>query len=1544
MMNNSLHTTSLLDQGEPISIAQLSPDVPNQDKRVIFGTITITWPFSILNKSIAFLLAERDFRRRRENGQVRIRFHGAAAKVIADASLGAGDEVRVSLQGVKWEKNETQTQVAGSTLAWQLEFTNRMVLGIRRPEEAQGMLLDIDTPVAEPETTANGQRDDTEQVDTLTSIPDQPTTPTPSSPKLTLPAKRNASSTSDPLEFASPAFLKRARVSYGALFEGDIDMFDDDVGRAKSKKRTRFSLPTNSWRYISRSPSPEPDNAREEANEEGSHANGISQPNGDKEDSTMSTPQRPTMVDQGSQTTYVDFTPMASVQVLAESRPAFGFTQTTPTPFTRTRPFERDDSIINQSLELPGDSTTPHGIPPGTDQNLLSPTPNNMNTDLAFSFTPQAVLFPQGPGFFSEQNVQDTVTDSPSHVSRTVDYPAEFLETEPPHNAVQVLTGLATHEQQRAVVHQIPFVTEPAFHSAFATTMQPPQTPWAVTLSPQPRSGVASSDAENPVEILSSSPSRDHGSRELSEDRQPSASRENTDMNITANASPEPTLEEPASEAEYYRDGGDEPGDDYDLRKYSRTHDDDDDIETSEEEPDLDSNDPDTQIMNPENDDADDNEDIVNQEEYLDDEETDAYEQRFDVEGEEYEESEGDAEGEYYSDEDDYYDENVEGEDADTRPSAPLASQAPIIIDLLSDSEDEDKEAPEPEPRPETRMDAEVENEEKAPVLETEEEKTSIVFGIKEDEMTNEAENQHLSQFEANEEPLSSTKEKSEQAIEGEITVCEQMAPLREHRVSTSLDESSIKQEAEVAEVAEAAIDTIKDADFNDITDKGKPHAVSSAQKEFPRAEESQRRGHKAEEKPSSAEAEACDFDMENAPPLLEESRGHDTEDIAPAQSTEKNLLDEAAVVRDGIIEAMDVDEPSHRPGDHTTGPKKTPAVEIVETIVDVSEEVHATTTEAPHETLIDIQESSSQPKEILSDSGRSPNVPETGLLSRESKDMALESQENNKTQNFEGPQHSESHEIMPDHSSEVATRTASQMASVLDQVGNGEVKKANDEAQPGNGGQISPPSTQDPKVQTRQKDSIHVSHHGAAEQPPSPGDTQQVMEVETVDTLRIVTHSNQTAEEEEGPEDQIMAEILQQSPIRPASHLSTDSALSPVTSQARPPHQTAPADGSSVVSPKDAEAVSEIVVAKSLRPRRHKSTKSLDGNGDGDPSLALITSTPTSKPADRGSKHSSPATSSSKTRSKTHRDDPSIQLAGGSVQADTKNKGKRKATDDESVHTVDNNSPGSQRVLRPRNDHGDPSILLAKGSSPSTRQTRSQKTPDPKRETPRRETRSVSRSFQRQEDSPNLSFVSLKSPSIAGSTATVPEEEDVKTLKMHLVKTLRTTLPDFLSLKMLSRNSIDKMTDILAVTTQTPSHPRRPKHGPRDFMLTLCLTDPSTAPTQVRVAHIFRPHLTSLPEVESGDVILLRRVKVVSMKDRGFGVRSEDGSSWAVSKFNEQETLTQVRGPPIEVTPEEIEYAKGLRHWWSLQDDNAMGKIESASRKLTEAGKENAK
>ncbi|KAJ4249493.1 hypothetical protein NW762_012350 [Fusarium torreyae] len=1567
-MTDAQPTNSLLQQGDPTPIAQLDPDVSDQEKRVVDGTITITWPFSILNKSIAFLLAERDFRLRRENGQVRIRFHGAAAKAIADASLGAGDDIRVSLQGVKWEKNETHTQVAGSTLAWQLEFTNRLMISIRRAESEQETLLNIDAPVEEPEPTANGQIESTDTVDTVTPIP-EPATPTPQSPETILPAKRNAASTLDPHEYASPAFLKRARVSYGSLFEGGLDMFDEDVTKTtKSKKRTRFSLPANTWRYTSQSPSPEPDDVPEEEDEAAPQANGVSQQNDDVEDTPMATPPRPAMIDQGCQTVNVDFTPMASVQVLAESRPTFGFTQSTPTPLPRTRPFGTDESFTNQPFQA---STTPHDIQHGPHSDLLGQAPGDMDTEMAFSFTPQTMLFPQAPSFFPAEHVHNAGPDSPSRAPRAEDYPAEFLDADQLSNTVDTQANLAAHESpinHPTATHQNPFGTEPAPGSSFTAITQPSQSAWTTEMPSEPHSAAASADAENPMEILSSSPFREQGSRESSEDRQSSPSMENTDRNTTADVSPEPALEQPASEAEHYRDGGDELGDDYDLRKYSRTHDDDDDVETSEEEPDVNNDDPDTQIMNPEEDDTDIDEDVENEEEGDIDEapdeyEEEMYEQRYEGEGEEYDGSEGDAEGEYYSDEEGYYDdEEEEDEDAEPRPSAAPTSQEPVFISLLSDSEDDEPAAkPEPKPAPEpevarasegeqelepTKEPEQPEEAKSLPVPESKEE----IEDTKPDEEMSEEDSQSLFQSRAEQQPSSPDKKETDQAAE--------MKDVENEQKIQSEDEQEQVSATPGIDVTHTA--TVSEGDKNngpshpkEVVEGEQPSEDSSAEAQLSMTEGSPQHEQEFEpEEPSPVEAESRDIDMNQAPALVEESKVPEKEDVASQEEpTGTNPPDDThSIVVEQSTEVMDVDAPSEVPREDAAEPMEIAVVETIDTSIVVSEEIRGTITEvsqrasASNEVVLAQEESLTQPHETLADGVEPSDVPTVGGLFEGSVGATPDDQVV-ETSGSRGLEPVESHDtIMQDASMEITTEPDSQPADPVDNMGNTDKTGEANTDKSAKDGQMSPPPTEASQTQTFQDHNDLLSNNEHGDHLPTPGETQQVIEVEVVDALNTTT-GNEADEDDAGPEDQIMTEILQHSPTQQDTIRSKNSITSsPAKSQVKSPPRTKLADEPHETASRNAEPASESIVAKPLRSRRHKSTKSSEHLDQEDPSIALITATPVAKTADSGSKQSSPAGSGSKTRSKTNRDDPSIQLAGGSAQAEGKNRRKRKATDDESIVSVENSSPGSQRVLRPRNDHGDPSILLAKGSSPTTRQTRSHKTPDPKRETPRRETRSVSRSFQQRDDSPNASFASLKSPSIAGSTATVPEEENVKTLKLQLLKSLRTNLPDFLSLKMLSRNSIDKMTDVLAVATQTPPHPHRPKHGPRDFMLTLSLTDPSTAPTQVRVAHIFRPHLASLPEVEAGDVVLLRRVKVVSMKGRGFGVRSEDSSSWAVSKPNGEQVLDQVKGPPIETTPEEIEYAKGLRHWWSLQDDSAMDKIEAASRKVTEAGKENAK
>ncbi|CEI39293.1 hypothetical protein FVEN_g10440 [Fusarium venenatum] len=1509
-MNDSQPPTFLLDKGESIPISGLNPDASDQENRVVHGEITVAWPFSIITKSIAFLLAEGDFR-------VRVQFHGAAAKAISDASLGAGDKIRVSLKGVQWEKNETKTQTAGSTLAWQLEFTNRLVIAIRPYNMEQETLLDIDAPAVEPETAADGQAENTDPID-IDTIPEGPATPDPPSPEPIVPAKRSAASALGEFEYASPAFLKRARVSFGSLFEGG---FDEDISKkTKPKKRSRFSMPGNAWRYTSQSPSPGPDDVPEESEEEETQVNGNPQPNDDIEDTHMDTPSRPAMVDQGSQTADVDFTPMASVQVLAESRPSFGFTQMTPTPFARTKPFGADNPAIDQSLNFGDDSTTPHSIPPESHQNPFSQQPNPMDTNMTFSFTPQTVLFPQAPAFFSGQ---DDVPDSPSRVTGVEDYPAALLDANSTSsNPVDTLMGFASHASQPVAAPQHPFSSESALDSAFATAA-PSQNPWAAEELPGSRSANASSDTENPVQILSSSPSRQE-LRDSTEDRQVSPSRENTEMNVTADASPEPTLEDPASEAEYYRDGGDEPGDDYDLRKYSRTHDDDDDIETSEEERDENDDNPGAQIMNPEEDDMDVDQDVANQEKYSGDVseeyEEEMYEERFEGDGQSYEESEDDAEGEYYSDEDGYTDdeEEEEEEEAQTRLRAAPIPREPVFIDLLSDSEDENEPAPKLVPEPEPKGE---------PKEDLEEEVKHESDSESEDEVGASPKNAQ----DTTPSPVPEGKEEAEN-LEADEEMTEQAQSPSEAAEPSTLTTKEMNEDTETKHVTKEETTQVEKSSVpmpparNDSSpDRNEDPGASTISEEIKTRDDSSHIEKSAENQESSA----ASHDMEmGAPTLTVVSDKPEDAAITIKETTRIDSLDETApTVAEETAEAMDVDAALDAPLEDTVERLETEKVEVVENSVTVNEEVQTTITNAQNETSTSVQVTAAQEESLIQlqetseDNAAPSNINSTGGLSSEG------DAEVDETQEFHDA-------MMQDEPSENATGKSAINTVVVEDA----------EEHPIKDGRISPPPTQISQVQTLQ-DTINVAVHDHDQHLPTPGETQ-VIEVDMSDILQTVTYDGQTDEEDTNPEDQIMAEILQHSPVKQDAHLPMESvAFPPAASQTNTFTRTEQADETHEGPASQSEPAPVAAVAKSLRPRRSKPNRASDDSDQEDPSIALIAAAPATGPADSGSKHSNsvPTGPSSKTRSKTRNkthDDPSIQLAGGFRQSETKNKRKRKAADDESITSLDNSPSGAQRVLGSMTDHDDPSILLVKGSSPPARQTRRHKTPDLKHETPRRETRSVSRSL-RLQDSPDASFASLISPSIAGSFATVPEdgEEDVKSLKLRLVKNLRTDLPDFLPLKSL-RGNIDKITDVLAVVTQTPPQPQPQKHGRlRRFMLTLTLTDPSTAPNQVRVANIFGTYLTSLPEVESGDIILLRRVKVVAMTGRNFGVRSEDLSSWAVSKPNDEQVLSQVKGLPVEITTEEIEHAKGLRQWWSLQDDNAMNKI----RKVTE-GKENAK
>ncbi|KAJ5524541.1 Telomere end binding protein [Penicillium frequentans] len=101
---------------------------------------------------------------------------------------------------------------------------------------------------------------------------------------------------------------------------------------------------------------------------------------------------------------------------------------------------------------------------------------------------------------------------------------------------------------------------------------------------------------------------------------------------------------------------------------------------------------------------------------------------------------------------------------------------------------------------------------------------------------------------------------------------------------------------------------------------------------------------------------------------------------------------------------------------------------------------------------------------------------------------------------------------------------------------------------------------------------------------------------------------------------------------------------------------------------------------------------------------------------------------------------------------------------------------------------------------------------------------------------------------------------------------------------------------------------------GPKDYFLTVQLTDPSMAGTVLQ-AQLFRRYKSAMPTLVEGNAVLLRNLKVRSF-DHSIMLVSVESSSWAV--FDGSGPEAQVNGPPVEYSSEERAYASGLQKWYS--------------------------
>ncbi|KAL2162641.1 hypothetical protein VTH06DRAFT_6477 [Thermothelomyces fergusii] len=271
-----------LESRPPTPIAQLSPDLPDVASLVVRGVVTITWPYNSVTQKFAFLLAERDVRLRRAKGQIRIEFQGPSAKAASDCGIGAGDELLFSLAGAEWSLDPAPGRIPGARVEWQIQFNQKLALQVKFGESGDTKHINVDYPVADrPDHPVQAPRAATPEPEPILS-------------KVPATVRKLSEITAD--EYPSPAFVKRARLSYGALFEDGFDIFEEDGGiKGKGRKRPRFGRNSNTWRYSSKSPSPEPASPVPDAMDEDTPQSGAPRPS-----------PKPQTIDEACQTVEVE--------------------------------------------------------------------------------------------------------------------------------------------------------------------------------------------------------------------------------------------------------------------------------------------------------------------------------------------------------------------------------------------------------------------------------------------------------------------------------------------------------------------------------------------------------------------------------------------------------------------------------------------------------------------------------------------------------------------------------------------------------------------------------------------------------------------------------------------------------------------------------------------------------------------------------------------------------------------------------------------------------------------------------------------------------------------------------------------------------------------------------------------------------------------------------------------------------------------------------------------------------------------------------------
>ncbi|KAK5656311.1 hypothetical protein OQA88_4691 [Cercophora sp. LCS_1] len=1529
-------------------IAELNPDISDPASRAVRGEVTITWPYNSVHNTYAFLVAEPDVRLRRVKGQVRVELRGPAAKAVAETALGGGDEVFFSLDGVKWTNDESPGRIPGARLQWQLEFSEKLNIQLRLGETGELKHISIDQPNVEQPTPLPLPEPLSPVLEPEPQVLEAQI-PAPSS----TPAVRKFTELSAN-EFASPALMKRARLSYGALFEGGLDIFEEDGGaRNRGRKRSRFGRDSSAWRYTSQSRSPEPASPVKDAMEVDA-----------AESLQNSQSPRPQMTDEACQTAELNLPSSVAVHARTDSSTA------TQDNAIMTLPQQQEStgglhvspeiSAVMPSQELKVDAGGQRNTTAGLFGLPTSPVPVQQ-VATAESLRASSDKEPQTGHLDSRPaTAEDGLSNTLFGTSKPVDSGFSMFgqngagQTGSNSSIADSVRFGFSHIPQNMYTSQSmvpagvyptagsPPVDMPNYPDTYLASSRPPQYPDLAPYLTHPQIGlhqdemgsqlpVTETFSRNQWDMATQSPSYDQvegghfGTDALDEGtRLTSGEAEARSDTIPPQGIPEGfssygNVTNIAIEDRGYDTGKPLPHDRMersDFVKNGETYDrsedevgveDEGEVEYDENGEEVEQGDYDQRMYNaPEDDD----------EGSFVEEDEDEYEagERYGELDEIYDEEDELGSGEEWSgedevDEDDEDDDDDDGDGSEhgnnwsrlaprAQPKPPVPRAAPIVISLLSDSEDDD--APPPPRRPPPQQATRVSSSPAPPPPQLRYEPAAVFAGEPSGQQAPNIAVQsqnHVQVVDFAQQPASAAQPRSSPTVEGEDVQDNEDSDLEPKGHENEPDHEPVHSSNSSSHGSQLGVE-----EGSEIGDPSKSEFFNRQPGDHALHEENDTSGEKRER----ADGEIPEHNIASSSEVSEEEPEdeHSSEDVFEIeevasedepmsdaeQALDENIDDESM----GANKQLQADED---PGQHS---RDLEDQEMVETIPSPNDSGVVGQGAEQYTDAETVEEQDTEMTGVHASTDSNARARTASIERDNNRAVHPSSPSETQTSQLQTPYHESSRRLYPDlprqklpednHNLLPPTPMESQLT--VEMVSQTVTVEDLELTESFSFVRKELESHTLPSFTEAEK-SFEPLPQMELEQPR--GSSVEGLVLEQFDSIKdnnTKPSTEATAEEAFGNPTEDSAEDARSPPNF------VDTIVSAEGNIERPGVDPAMGDAQNTVHTDDSfQDDTTIVSTASMEPAT----------------------------ADVGEQANPHDTRSRRRRSQARSSEAPEAIEDKITVTTPRNLRKKHLS-----MAQESSSPGSP----------DPSAQLARQAVGAKRHANPPEPLQLTRTSPRF-TRARSSSIQMsatpdlEDSSTSLARAALGSPPKAKAKDAIAS---AASLKAELTKRLKTHR-ECVSLKSL-RNYVEQHPTVLAVVTTQPPQPTRAKGGPREYVLFFNITDPSIGPAAVVEVQLYRPHKETLPTVSPGDAILLKNFQVKALMNKGFGLRSHDESAWAVLD-GEYEDVPQIKGPPVEEDDwkQYLEHLKMLKAWWRAMDEGAKGKLERANKKLAEAG-----